>query len=94
MRLLIFLHSLGGGGAERVTVNLANRWAANRWQITLITLASGNQDRYALHPPSAGSHWIKRSRAPARLEPRSTICAALCHFVGNCRESDLTLPSR
>lgn len=50
MRLLIILHSLGGGGAERVTTTLANEWVANGWQISLVTIASADDDRYSLHP--------------------------------------------
>ena len=50
MRLLIFIHSLSSGGAERVTVNLANHWAEMGWQITIVTLASKELDFYDLHP--------------------------------------------
>ena len=50
MRLLFFIHSLSGGGAERVTVNLANHWAAKGWQITIVTLAPLSLDFYKLDP--------------------------------------------
>ena len=50
MRLLIFIHSLSSGGAERVTANLANHWAAKGWQITIVTLAPQSLDFYELHP--------------------------------------------
>lgn len=48
MRLLIFIYSLGGGGAERVTVNLANYWAKRGWEITIVTLAGIENDSYEL----------------------------------------------
>jgi glycosyltransferase involved in cell wall biosynthesis len=50
MRLLFYINSLGGGGAERVTANLANHWAAMGWEITIVTLAPRNLDFYELHP--------------------------------------------
>ncbi len=48
MKLLFFIFSLNGGGAERVTVNLANHWAAKGWKITVVTLTAADQDAYAL----------------------------------------------
>ena len=50
MRLLFFIHSLSCGGAERVTANLANYWAAKGWHITIVTLAPLSLDFYGLHP--------------------------------------------
>lgn len=50
MKLLFFIFSLSGGGAERVTVNLANYWARKGWQITIVTLAPVTQDTYPLLP--------------------------------------------
>lgn len=50
MRLLFFIHSLSSGGAERVTANLANHWAAKGWHITIVTLAPLSLDFYELHP--------------------------------------------
>lgn len=50
MKLLIFIHSLQAGGAERVTTNLANHWATRGWQVTVATLTSADGDFYALDP--------------------------------------------
>lgn len=49
MRLLIFIHSLSSGGAERVTANLANYWAYRGWEVTVVTLAAQTLDFYSLH---------------------------------------------
>ena len=50
MIIIFFIGSLSSGGAERVTVNLANYWAAKGWKITIVTLASQGLDFYELHP--------------------------------------------
>ncbi len=49
MKLLIFIHSLSSGGAERVTTNLANYWAEKGWNITIVTITGSEQDFYQLH---------------------------------------------
>jgi glycosyltransferase involved in cell wall biosynthesis len=48
--LLFFVPSLSGGGAERVTANLANYWAGKGWKIAIVTLSPMGQDAYALDP--------------------------------------------
>lgn len=50
MKILFFIHSLSSGGAERVTVNLANYWVNKGWDVGIITLASQSLDFYILHP--------------------------------------------
>ena len=45
-RLAIVIHSLSGGGAERVTVHLANALAARGWSVSLITLETSDADCY------------------------------------------------
>jgi len=50
MRLLIFIYSMGNGGAERVSANLANYWAAKGWEVTIVTLSQQSLDFYELHP--------------------------------------------
>jgi GalNAc-alpha-(1->4)-GalNAc-alpha-(1->3)-diNAcBac-PP-undecaprenol alpha-1,4-N-acetyl-D-galactosaminyltransferase len=48
--LLIFISSLSLGGAERVTVNLANHWAGKGWLVTVVTLSNGSDDFFELEP--------------------------------------------
>jgi glycosyltransferase involved in cell wall biosynthesis len=50
MRLLIFISSMSGGGAERVTADLANHWASIGWVITIVTISSQRNDFYKLMP--------------------------------------------
>ena len=49
MKILIFIHSLSAGGAERVTALLANHWASQGLQVVIVTLASRSLDRYSLN---------------------------------------------
>jgi len=49
VRVLFHIFSLGKGGAQRVTANLANHWARKGWEITIVTLAPENNS-YPLHP--------------------------------------------
>jgi len=50
MKLLVLIHSLRAGGAERVTASLASRWAAAGWDVTVATFEPQSGDFYALHP--------------------------------------------
>jgi glycosyltransferase involved in cell wall biosynthesis len=50
MRLLIYIHSLENGGAERVVANLANYWASIGWELTVVTVAARTTDFYVLDP--------------------------------------------
>ncbi len=49
MRILIYISSLAGGGAERVVANLANHWAEKGWDVFVVTLAPSAPDDYVLH---------------------------------------------
>lgn len=48
MKLALVISSLGGGGAERVMSVLAGAWAREGNEVTLITLASAQEDKYPL----------------------------------------------
>lgn len=50
MRITLVIASLQAGGAERVLSVLASHWAGEGRQVTLITLASVDEDFYPLHP--------------------------------------------
>jgi glycosyltransferase involved in cell wall biosynthesis len=49
MRLAVLIHSMHGGGAERVTSHLANAWAQRGWEVTIITFAASQPDFYPIH---------------------------------------------
>ncbi|WP_313623282.1 glycosyltransferase family 4 protein [Achromobacter sp.] len=49
-RVLLFIHSLHGGGAERVAADLSAHWAAEGSEVMVVTQASAEGDVYALHP--------------------------------------------
>lgn len=47
--LLIVIHSLSGGGAERVAVDLGAYWIGCGYKVTLVTQSSPDTDAYPLH---------------------------------------------
>jgi glycosyltransferase involved in cell wall biosynthesis len=49
-RVLIFIHSLHGGGAERVAADLSAHWAQSGWPVMVVTQADDRDDAYTLHP--------------------------------------------
>lgn len=75
MRLLIFIHSLRGGGAERVTANLANYWAGRKWDVVIVTLSPQTEDFYELH------HDVKR----IALDLAGNSSSMLSGLTGNFR---------
>lgn len=48
--ILFFIFSMSGGGAERVTANLANHWAGKGHRVTIVTLKDASHDVYDLEP--------------------------------------------
>lgn len=50
LKILIFMDSLAGGGAERAAATLANYWVRKGWDVTLVTLAPIDDDFYPLDP--------------------------------------------
>ncbi len=50
MRVLVFIHSLHGGGAERVAADLTAHWVAAGREVMLVTQADAQHDVYALDP--------------------------------------------
>ncbi|AEC20676.1 putative glycosyltransferase [Pusillimonas sp. T7-7] len=48
--LLIVIHSLGGGGAERVAADLSAYWVQRGYRVTVVTQADASNDAYSLHP--------------------------------------------
>jgi len=50
MKLVVYISSLGCGGAERFAANLINYWAHKGWNITLITISPFSEDFYLTDP--------------------------------------------
>lgn len=50
LRVLVFIHSLRGGGAERVAADLSAAWAQAGREVLLVTQEGADKDAYALHP--------------------------------------------
>lgn len=48
MKILLFIHSLHYGGAERVAMNLSSEWVAQGWEVSVATLTSTASDFYSL----------------------------------------------
>jgi glycosyltransferase involved in cell wall biosynthesis len=49
MKILLFIHSLHYGGAERVAMNLSSEWVAQGLDVSVVTLTSTASDFYKLH---------------------------------------------
>lgn len=50
LRVLLFIHSLHGGGAERVAADLSAHWAGMGREVMVVTQAGAEGDVYTLHP--------------------------------------------
>ena len=48
--LLIFIHSLRGGGAERVVVDMSAWWSDCGYKVSVVTQTDGDKDVYTLDP--------------------------------------------
>ncbi|WP_201353781.1 glycosyltransferase family 4 protein [Hydrogenimonas urashimensis] len=49
MKIVMFIYSLSGGGAERVMVSLANYWVQKNNEVSIFTIKKDNQIAYNLH---------------------------------------------
>jgi GalNAc-alpha-(1->4)-GalNAc-alpha-(1->3)-diNAcBac-PP-undecaprenol alpha-1,4-N-acetyl-D-galactosaminyltransferase len=66
MRITIVIGGLGGGGGERVCVNLANAWVAGGHRVTLLTITQRSRESvYPLDPQVKRRDvgWPRESRA-------------------------------
>lgn len=93
MRVTLVIAGLGGGGAERICINLANAWAARGKQTTLLTiLQKSRAPAYAIdsrverrdlgYPRPAQAHEL----SPAAIAPvlrllDTALCPQLLHDI-------------
>lgn len=89
MRLTAVIHSLHGGGAERVMAKLVSRLAARGHQVTLITLDDGAKDRHAVSAVVARVHLDSGPQATGRI---ARLLAARRRLVGLRRAIRQTAP--
>lgn len=47
---MIVIHSLSGGGAERVAADLGAYWVERGYKVSLVTQTDASEDAYILHP--------------------------------------------
>ena len=47
-KLVLVIHSLAGGGAERVLASMADQWASRGDRVTVVTLGQAAEDQYRL----------------------------------------------
>jgi glycosyltransferase involved in cell wall biosynthesis len=75
------IHSLDGGGAERVMASLVSRLAARRHAVTLITLDDGGRERHPIDQD------VARRRLDVMFESRGLAAkiSATRHRVGRLR---------
>lgn len=73
--LVVVVHSLGAGGAERVVADLTGWWTEAGRRATVITQSDGSQDVYRLH------HNVTRVALGTARDSRGLISA----LIGNIR---------
>ncbi|HEX9985240.1 MAG TPA: glycosyltransferase [Thermoanaerobaculia bacterium] len=85
MRITIVIGGLGGGGAERVCVNLANVWAVDGRDVTILTVAQ-QSTTHSAYPvdPRVARRTVGWPREPRAGEEREPILLALQQ--ANCHE--------
>jgi glycosyltransferase involved in cell wall biosynthesis len=79
VKLVMLIHSLAGGGAERVCATLANEWAKQQHEVVLLTLAGQSEDFYELVPSV-------RRRSLNLARPSQTGWEAIKHNIDRLRQ--------
>ena len=71
MNIACLIHSLDGGGAERVMAALASRLSQRSHQVTLVTLGDGTGDRHEVDPQ------VRRMPLNLMFQPRGLLAKLL-----------------
>src|SRR5262245_48375350 len=79
MRITLVIGSLQGGGAERVCVNLANAWANQGRQVTILTLSQRSRPPAYAIDPCVERRDIGRPRVPRSVELNRDKIAPIVH---------------
>ncbi|MDT7540222.1 MAG: hypothetical protein QOE33_126 [Acidobacteriota bacterium] len=93
MRITLVIATLGGGGAERVAIIMANYWAAKGREVTILTTSFGSKSScYDLHPQV--THLDLGSSQFNSLPMDSQFVAPLIGMINDCSqaERDVLIP--
>ncbi|HEY2964061.1 MAG TPA: glycosyltransferase [Pyrinomonadaceae bacterium] len=88
MRITIVISGLGGGGAERVVVNLAHTWASRGYKPTILTISQNSRpSAYAIDEDVElrDVGWPRRAREN-ELNPQSAATISRGLRANNCNE--------
>ena len=85
MRITLVIAGLGGGGAERVCINLANAWAAGAHETTLLTISQNNRAPAYTINPHVERRDVGLPRAPTGDEIAHTAIVSILHLLGDAR---------
>lgn len=90
MRITLVIGGLGGGGAERVCVNLANSWVERAHHVTILTVFQTAPPVYAIDSrvQRRGIDWPRMPR-PEELNPHTTAPVMRGMQAAGC-EKELT----
>src|SRR3546814_8180792 len=72
--LMIVIHSLSGGGAERVAADLSAYWVQRGFSVTLVTQSDASTDAYPLH------HAVTRHALGTAAPSAGRLSAALANL--------------
>ena len=85
MRITLVIAGLGGGGAERVCINLANAWAARAHQTTLLTISQNNRAPAYVIDPRVERRDVGLPRAPTGDEVAHTAIVSIVNLLADAR---------
>ena len=85
MRITLVIAGLGGGGAERVCINLANAWTARAHETTLLTISQNNRAPAYTIDPRVERRDVGLPRAPTGDEIAHTAIVSIVHLLADAR---------
>lgn len=89
MRITLVIAGLGGGGAERVCINLANAWATRGKQATILTISQNNRTPAYAVDASVELCDLGLPRTPSGEELDHDAICSIIHLLGEARCTQL-----
>ena len=89
MRITLVIAGLGGGGAERVVVNLANAWASRGYQPTILTISQNSRPPAYAIDNGVDVHDLGWPRATREYELNAQATAPIMRGLRETRCPDL-----